>query len=96
MARDKAVLGDARRDKRAAWMLERIVASGSLKLHEIGGARSGEMAAHRLLSSEKVEPGALRTPHVARTVAACKGRRVVAAQDTTEVNFDRSRRPAAA
>jgi hypothetical protein len=95
VARDKAVLGDARRDKRAAWMLDRIVASGSLKLHEIGGARSGEVAAHRLLSSEEVEPGALLAPHVARTVAACKGRRVVAAQDTTEVNFDRSRRPAA-
>jgi hypothetical protein len=53
------------------------------------------MAAHRLLSSDDFEPTALLTPHVARTAAACKGRRVVAAQDTTEINFDRSRRPAA-
>ena len=30
MARTKSVLGDVRRDERAEWMLERIVASGSL------------------------------------------------------------------
>jgi hypothetical protein len=95
MARGKAALGDARRDERAAWMLERIVATGSLKPREFGGERSREMAAHRLLSSDDFEPTALLTPHVARTAAACKGRRVVAAQDTTEINFDRSRRPAA-
>lgn len=95
MARTKATLGDARRDERAAWMLDRIVATGSLVLREIGGTRSGEMGAHRLLSSEDVDATALLTPHVARTAAACKGRRVVAAQDTSEINFDRSRRPAA-
>ena len=95
MARTKSVLGDVRRDERAEWMLERIVASGSLVLRELGGTRSGEMAAHRLLSSDDVEPTALLTLHVARTAAACNGRRVVAVQDTTEINFDRHRRPAA-
>lgn len=95
MARTKAVLGDARRDERAAWMLERIVATGSLKLREVGGDRSGEMAAHRLLSSDEIDPVALLRPHVLRTAAACKGRRVVAAQDTSEINFDRRRKPAA-
>jgi hypothetical protein len=95
MARTKAVLGDARRDERAEWMLERIVATGSLVLREVGGTRSGEMAAHRLLSSDDVGPTALLTPHVVRTAAACKGRRVVAVQDTTEINFDRHRRAAA-
>ncbi len=95
MARSKSFLGDARRDERAAWMLDRIVATGSLKLREIGGTRSGELAAHRLLSSGQVEPAALLTPHVQRTAAACKGRRIVAAQDTSEINFDRRRKPAA-
>lgn len=95
MARTKALLGDARRDERAAWILDRIVATGSLVLREIGGTRSGEVGAHRLLSSEDVDATALLAPHVARTAAACKGRRVVAAQDTSEINFDRSRRPAA-
>ena len=93
MARAKAVLGDARRDKRAAWMLDRIVSSGSLVLREIGSTRSGEVGAHRLLSSDDVDPDALLVPHVARTVEACRGRRIVAAQDTTEINFDRSRQP---
>jgi DDE family transposase len=95
MARTKAVLGDARRDERAEWMLDRIVATGSLVLREIGGARAGEMAAHRLLSCDDVDPTALLAPHVARTAAACKGRRVVAVQDTSEINFDRYRHPAA-
>jgi hypothetical protein len=52
------------------------------------------MAAHRLLSSDDVDPTALLMPHIARTAAACNGRRVVAVQDTTEINFDRRRRPA--
>jgi|SRR5262245_22648654 len=95
MARSKAVLGDARRDKRAAWMFGRIVASGSLVLREIGETRSGEVGAHRLLSSDDVDSDALLIPHVARTVEACRGRRIVAAQDTTEINFDRSRQPVA-
>ena len=95
MARTKAVLGDVRRDGRADWMLDRIVATGSLVLRAVGGTRSGEMAAHRLLSSEDVDPAALLAPHVTRTAAACAGRRVVAAQDTSEINFDRRRKPAA-
>ena len=36
MARTKSVLGDVRRDERAEWMLERIVASGSLVLRALG------------------------------------------------------------
>lgn len=94
MARSRSALGDVRRDERADWILDRIVASGSLKLREFGGTRAGEIATHRLLSSDDFEPTALLVPHVARTVAACRGRRVVAAQDTSEINFDRSRRPA--
>src|SRR5262245_38902133 len=93
MARTKAVLGDARRDARAEWMLGRSVASGSLQLREIGGTRAGEMAAHRLLSCEEVEPAKVLVRHVARTAEACKGLRVVAVQDTSEINFNRSRRP---
>jgi len=95
MARSKSVLGDVRRDDRAEWMLERIVASGSLVLREFGGGRSGELASHRLLKSDAVDPSALLAPHIARTSAACRGRRVVAAQDTSEVNVARSRRPVA-
>src|SRR5262245_55065689 len=95
MARSDGVLGDARRDVRAAWMVERMVSAGSLQVGELGGRGSGEIAAHRFLSSEKINPGALLVPHAKRTAAACKGRRVVAVQDTSEINFARHRRPAA-
>jgi len=93
MARSKAVLGDLRRDDRASLMLEQIVSTGSVVLREFGGSRPGEMAAHRLLSSKKVDPVSLLAPHVARTAMACKGRRVVAAQDTSEISFARRRKP---
>ena len=95
MARSKSVLGDVRRDERAAWLLDRIVATGSLVLREVGGTRSGEMAAHRLLSSDAVDPTSLLAPHVMRVARACQGRRVVAVQDTSEINFARHRRAAA-
>ena len=85
--RRRATTGDVRLDRRGAWMLERIVATGSVQLREIGGARKGEMAAHRYLSSGKVSVESILAPHVARTGEAARGRRVVAVQDTTEVNF---------
>jgi Transposase DDE domain len=85
--RTKAVLGDVRRDARADWLLERIVSAGSLVLREIGGTREGEVAVGRFLMSEKVDVAGLLAPHVARTAAAAAGRRIVAAQDTTEINF---------
>jgi hypothetical protein len=52
--RRSSTTGDIRPDKRTDWLLERIVASHSLVLRELGGNRSGEIAAHRLLSSDKV------------------------------------------
>ncbi len=60
MARSKAVRGDARLDKRAAWMFDRIVATGSLVLREVGEARSGEFGAHRLPGSSPASAGATR------------------------------------
>jgi Transposase DDE domain len=86
-SRRAATTGDVRLDRRGEWMLERIVASGSLQLREIGGARKGEVAAHRYLSSDKISFETILAPHVARTRQAVMGRRVLAVQDTTEVNF---------
>lgn len=43
---------------------------------------------------QAAEPAKVLAPHVARTAEACKGLRVVAVQDTSEINFDRVRRPA--
>jgi len=83
----RSATGDIRLDKRTDWLLERIVASHSLVVRELGGTRSGEIAAHRLLSSDKVGVDEILEPYVARTAAAARGRRVIAVQDTTEINF---------
>ena len=80
-------LGDVRLDKRAAVMLDQIVAQHSLVLKRIGNGRAGTLAAGRLLASEKVAPEHLLAAEVARTQLAIRGRRIVAAQDTTEINF---------
>lgn len=87
--------GDTRRAKAGAALFQRVVASGSLVLHQVGGDRAGEMSAHRFLSSAHVTPVEILKAAGERTASACMGRRIVAAQDTTEINFsgrDRGRR----
>jgi hypothetical protein len=79
--------GDARRAARGAWLFERIVATGSLVLRKIGGDRAGEIAAHRFLDSPQVSAGEIVETLARRTAQACRGRRVIVAQDTTEINF---------
>ena len=86
--------GDARRPARGDRIVADIARTGSLVVREFGGGRAGEIAAHRFLGSPEVNPGAIFADVSARTALACAGRRVVAAQDTTEINFsgaDRSR-----
>ncbi len=56
-------------------------------LRELGETRAGEVAAHRYLSSPYVTADGIIAALSERTRLACAGRRVVAAQDTTEINF---------
>lgn len=86
--------GDIRLDRRGDTITEQIAATGSLVLRRFGGGRDGELAAGRFLASPKVTPEAIIDIHATRTAAAAQGLRIVAIQDTTEVNFsgrDRSR-----
>jgi len=86
-------MGDLRLDRRGAWLVDRIVATHSLVLKTVGGDRAGEAALNRFLGHEDIDADAILAPHVARTQAAVQGRRIVVAQDTTEVNFSgRARR----
>src|SRR6201999_2801430 len=78
---------DPRVAGRGAWLFERIVATGSLVLRELGETRAGEVAAHRYLSSPYVTYEGIIDALSDRTRQASAGRRVVAAQDTTEINF---------
>ncbi len=92
---DAMVFGDVRLADRGDWMVDRIVATGSLVLRRVGGDRAGEVAGHRFLDNERVRAAAIVDALAWRTAEACAGRRVVAIQDTTEVNFagrDRARR----
>jgi hypothetical protein len=79
--------GDMRRAATGAVLLERVVAVGSLVVRQLGGDRAGEMAAHRFLSSSAVTVAEMVETVAERTARACQGRRIVAVQDTTEVNF---------
>jgi hypothetical protein len=87
--------GHVSREAAGATIFERVVTTGSLVVREIGGDRAGEMSAHRFLGSPHVTPEEIIATAGTRTAAACAGRRVVVAQDTTEINFsgrDRGRK----
>jgi Transposase DDE domain len=81
--------GDPRVEARSVELFERIVSTGSLVLKTIGGTRSGEVAVQRLLSSPRLSVDTIIEASSMRTVRACAGRRVVCAQDTSEINFAR-------
>jgi len=84
--------GDRRRAEVGAELLERAVHGGSLVLRKLGGDRAGEMRYQRFLSAEQVSVEEMLATAGARTAAAARGRRVLAVQDTTEVNFGQQRR----
>ena len=79
--------GDSRTASRGAWLYERMTEIGSVVLRDLGGSRAGEIAAHRYLSSPYVTTEGVISAVSERTHEAVAGRRVVAAQDTTEINF---------
>jgi hypothetical protein len=79
--------GDVRTAASGSRMFDQIVATGSLVLRTLGGTRAGEVSAHRFLSSPHVTTCGILETFSARTRAASVGRRVVVAQDTTEINF---------
>lgn len=79
--------GDARRAAIGSTLIERVMETGSLVIRKLGRGRAGEIAIHRFLSAPSVTCGEMVETVATRTAAACKGRRIVAAQDTTEINF---------
>ena len=79
--------GDIRTEARGLEIIERVVATGSLVLKTIGGNRAGEVAAHRFLDSPRVSAGTITSTVGHRTAEQCKGRHIIAVQDTTELNF---------
>ena len=79
--------GDVRREQVGARLFHRAVETGSLVLRRLGGDRNGEAAIGNFLGSPHVTPAEILNSAARRTAGACHGRRIVAAQDTTEINF---------
>jgi len=79
--------GDARRAAVGTELFERVTATGSLVIRKLGETRAGELAMHRFLAAPSVTCGEMLETLAGRTMAAASGRRIVVAQDTTEINF---------
>src|SRR3954451_19996587 len=79
--------GDVRRERAGASLFEGGGATGSLVLNHIRPDRAKVMSVHRFLGSAHVTPAEILDTAGGRADAACVGRRIVAAQDTTEINF---------
>jgi hypothetical protein len=79
--------GDARRASVGTELFERVTATGSLVIRKLGGTRAGELAIHRFLAAPSVTCQEMLQTLAGRTMAAAAGRRIVVAQDTTEINF---------
>ena len=79
--------GDARRAAVGTELIERVTATGSLVIRKLGETRAGELAIHRFLSAPSVTCKEMLGTLAGRTRSATAGRRIVAAQDTSEINF---------
>lgn len=79
--------GDRRRAMALARLEQAMVAQSSVVVRRLGADRAGEMSAHRVLSAPAVTAAGIVACLAGRTAPAAAGRRVVVAQDTTEVNF---------
>jgi hypothetical protein len=84
---NQGLCGDIRITRRYEKLVEDMANAGTVVVKKFSGGRAEEMAAHRFLDSPRVTPEAIFGEAVQRTARACKGRRMVVAQDTTEVNF---------
>lgn len=79
--------GDKRLARRGSIVFNQIVATGSLVQRRVGRSRAGELGMARFLESPAVTKEEMVETVAKRTAQSCLGRRVVVAQDTTEVNF---------
>jgi hypothetical protein len=79
--------GDKRLARRGAKVVSQIMLTSSLVQRRVGETRAGELGMARFLESPKVTKEEIVETVAERTARSCMGRRVVVAQDTTEVNF---------
>ena len=78
--------GDARRAAVGTELIERVTATGSLVIRKFGATRAGNGDPSFSVGAVGDLPGDAATL-AGRTQSATAGRRIVVAQDTTEINF---------
>lgn len=82
-------LGDARLDKRARILMERLAAEPTMSVPKACNGWGETMAAYRFFANEDVDWRALLKPHWQQTEKRMRGHSVVLClQDTTELNFN--------
>jgi len=79
--------GDRRLAARGAKLFADIITLGTIVLRRFGGKGAAERAAGRFLANPKVQREEIVQTVSQRTGHQCAGRRIVVAQDTTEINF---------
>jgi hypothetical protein len=73
-------------------LLERLVLLRTVTLKQLGAGEAGEKAASRFLHNERVSESELIATARSHVLGQVAGRRVLAIQDTSEINFSRQRR----
>jgi hypothetical protein len=86
------MFGDKRRAAGLARLQEAMVAQSTVVVRRLGEDRAGEMSIHGVLQAPQVKAAKIVECLARRTAVAATGRRVVVAQDTTEVNYPGHRR----
>lgn len=81
-------LGDARLNRRAMRLVEALAAQPGASIPKACGNEADTKAAYRLLSSEEVDPGALRRAHAEATARRARESRIVKVlSDTTSLDY---------
>ena len=78
--------------KKGQQLLGRMVLRRTVSIKRLGGDEAGEKAFGRFLRNKRVSEAALITAAKSHLLAQVAGRRVLAIQDTSEINFSRHTR----
>src|SRR5260221_8269243 len=78
--------------KKGQQVVDRLVLLRAVTLKQLGEGEAGEKAVSRFLHNERVSEAELIASARSHVLAQVAGRRVLAIQDTSEINFSRQRR----
>lgn len=84
-------LGDVRLDKRANQLSAMLYFGRSSSIHEMASTESGQKAAYRFFSNDKVEESKLISVAKEKSGFLCAGKDVLVVQDSSEINMDNHR-----